>query len=86
MYLFLCDGKAEGCAQTNCYKSGGECLYTTDINHAVNFSKEANLDDLLYVEKESYIKKLVYVWKVKLILVRKVICWLKIRLPLLNHF
>lgn len=37
--MFLCDGMKEACGQhINCYKNGGECRYTSDLNHAMNFT------------------------------------------------
>ncbi len=33
--LYLCDGEAECCTKAGCYKNGGDCMLTTDINHAI---------------------------------------------------
>ena len=35
--VFVCDGKKEDCGKTGCFKNGGECHHTSDINHAANF-------------------------------------------------
>ncbi len=35
--MYLCDGAVEGC--THCWKTGGGCHHTSDINHAVNFKR-----------------------------------------------
>lgn len=35
--FFLCDGNVPECKKTQCYKSGGECRWTSDIRHAINF-------------------------------------------------
>ena len=40
--LYLCDGSKTGCNKRICYNKGGECRYTTDIAHAINFIKRSN--------------------------------------------
>ena len=35
--LYLCDGDVEACGKTDCYKRGGDCRHTSNINHAINF-------------------------------------------------
>lgn len=36
--MFLCDGMKKCGQHINCYKNGGECRYTSDLNHAMNFT------------------------------------------------
>lgn len=36
---YLCDGFVEACPKTNCYRRGGTCFKTYNIDHAVNFKK-----------------------------------------------
>ncbi len=48
--MYLCDGEKQDCRKTLCYKKGGECHYTSDVEHARSFKKEKNGHD--YVEKE----------------------------------
>lgn len=55
--LFLCDGKIEGCRDSNrCYMNCKEgeniCRHTKDINHAKNFKKK-NESSKSYYEIES---------------------------------
>lgn len=38
--LYLCDGERPDCKKTGCYKTGGECRHTFDVEHARNFSEE----------------------------------------------
>ena len=40
--FYLCDGKREKCKKTRCYKNGGECRHTTDINHALKFERKGS--------------------------------------------
>lgn len=37
---YLCDGEVEGCKKRMCYKSGGNCRHTKDINHAIHYEKK----------------------------------------------
>ena len=37
--LYLCDGAVPTCSKTHCYRNGGTCFKTSDIEHAVNFKK-----------------------------------------------
>lgn len=39
--FYLCDGNVPNCEKNKCYKNCEEepCRHTTDISHAVNFSK-----------------------------------------------
>lgn len=37
MILYKCNGKKVDCSKTNCYKNGGECRHTQDINYAESF-------------------------------------------------
>lgn len=46
--FYLCNGAMAGCPKTNCYKNGGWCDHTSDINAAVNFEKGRRL---FYEEK-----------------------------------
>lgn len=50
--LYLCDGKIPECAKTSCYKHGGTCRRTTDIEHAVNFEDFMG-DKIAKYEEES---------------------------------
>ena len=40
--FYLCDGQKEDCPRKFCYKNGGICKHTTDINHAMNFKRKEN--------------------------------------------
>ena len=46
--FYVCNGEMAGCTKTHCYKNGGWCDHTSDINAAVNFEKTASL---FYEEK-----------------------------------
>ncbi|WP_286471575.1 hypothetical protein [Parabacteroides goldsteinii] len=35
--FYKCNGEKEDCSKTNCYKNGGECRHTQDINYAESF-------------------------------------------------
>ena len=49
--LFLCDGKNPNCTPERCYRQGGECKHTLNIEHAINFiSLEDINNDGFYVE------------------------------------
>lgn len=38
--FYLCDGEVEECRRkSGCYKNGGACIHTSDIEHAKNFEK-----------------------------------------------
>ncbi len=50
--FYLCDGERENCKKRTCYKNGGNCRHTTDINHAVNFERRAKTEIGSYFEKE----------------------------------
>lgn len=50
--FYLCDGKKEDCKRTNCYKNGGECKHTEDVEHAKNFSKEEYREESSFWEEE----------------------------------
>lgn len=86
MYLFLCDGKVEGCLKTNCFKQGGVCYRTTDVQHAVNFQKRSNLDEVFYEEKMPFVKNMKYKCSMQSIMGWLARFRLKIRLLLLNRF
>lgn len=45
--LFLCDGKNPNCTPERCYRHGGECKHTLNIEHAINFIL---FEDGFYVE------------------------------------
>ena len=47
--FFICDGDVPECKKTGCYKRGGECKWTSDVRHAVNF--EDSLGHGIYCEK-----------------------------------
>lgn len=51
--FYLCNGAMAGCPKTNCYKNGGWCDHTSDINAAVNFEKGRRL----FYEKGGYFKE-----------------------------
>lgn len=38
--FYLCDGEKKDCKRTNCYKNGGECKHTEDVEHAKNFHRD----------------------------------------------
>lgn len=33
--FYLCDGYVEGCAKSNCYRYGGQCYKTSNVQHAI---------------------------------------------------
>lgn len=35
--FYLCDGSAPNCPRTNCYKRGGDCYHTDNVDHAKMF-------------------------------------------------
>lgn len=37
--LFLCNGEVKGCRNSRCYKHGGDCRHTSNVEYAVNFQK-----------------------------------------------
>lgn len=43
--FYLCDGKVELCPKNECYKSGGECMHTTDKNHAITPREERRFEE-----------------------------------------
>lgn len=49
--FYLCDGKVPECKKTDCYKNGGECKHTSNVEYAVNFRK--GLAGENYFEKEA---------------------------------
>ena len=53
---YLCDGNVPECKKHICYKRVGDsgCKYTSDINHAINFSVREYPDrvDVQEIEKE----------------------------------
>lgn len=48
--FFICDGDVPECEKTECYKRGGECKWTSDFRHAVNFGDL--FDYGVYFEKD----------------------------------
>ena len=40
--LYLCDGMIPECKKSGCYKKGGPCKHTSNINHAVNFENKGH--------------------------------------------
>ena len=38
--LYLCNGEKPDCKQSECYKIGGGCKMTFDIEYARNFTRE----------------------------------------------
>ena len=51
--FYVCNGEMEGCTKTLCYKNGGWCDHTSDINAAANFEKKGSL----FYEKGGYFKE-----------------------------
>lgn len=38
--FYLCDGEVEKCRRkSGCYKNGGGCMHTSDVEHAKNFEE-----------------------------------------------
>ena len=35
--LYMCDGQDEQCSKNSCFRKGGECFKTTNVEHAINF-------------------------------------------------
>ena len=48
--FFICDGDVPECEKTECYQCGGECKWTSDVRHAVNFKDL--FDYGVYFEKD----------------------------------
>ena len=48
MIFFACDGGKECGKHPGCYRQGGDCWHTADIEHALNFKKTK---DGAYIEK-----------------------------------
>lgn len=58
--FYLCDGDIENCNKKHCYKCGGGCKHTTDINHAINFQKSSfrsEKNDFFEEEVRTTVKK-----------------------------
>lgn len=51
--LYLCDGEKKCCESETCYKNGGECRNTRDLEHAENFRREKYIEGpfITYVEE-----------------------------------
>jgi len=51
--LYLCDGAVPTCSKTHCYRNGGTCFKTSDVEHAVNFKKwwTGNYSEISQLEK-----------------------------------
>lgn len=49
---YLCDGERPECAKRTCFKNGGTCKHTRDIEHAVNFKKEKRGEHVNYKENQ----------------------------------
>lgn len=58
--FYLCDGERENCKKRTCYKNGGNCRHTTNINHAMNFERRAESENASFFEKEEMQDKEVY--------------------------
>mgnify|MGYP006920202031 CR=1 FL=1 len=86
MYLFLCDGKVEECSKTNCFKQGGPCCHTTNINHAKNFQRELLQGENMYTEKETFANKIKRICHPKLITEWMAGFRIRIQLHLLGRF
>lgn len=50
--FYLCDGEKEDCKKRSCYKDGGECKHTSNINHALNFKRVGKSENGSFYEKE----------------------------------
>lgn len=51
---YLCDGEKPDCKKTACYKNtegNAWCRYTSDINHAVNFSRKVRGNHEIFTEE-----------------------------------
>ena len=58
--LYLCDGERPDCKKPHCYKTGGNCRHTFDVEHARNFAKETffsenKMIEAVYTEEERII-------------------------------
>ena len=55
--LYLCDGELEKCRmKSGCYKNGGDCMHTSNIEHAKNFKKvhrDAFIENLTAPENQT---------------------------------
>lgn len=49
--LYLCNGEKESCNKRNCYKNGGPCMHTSEIESAINFKKDKYNEEVYYTEK-----------------------------------
>jgi hypothetical protein len=45
MILYRCNGEKEDCAKKNCYKNGGYCSHTENIEYAENFIRPSLRSD-----------------------------------------
>lgn len=50
--FFLCNGQKRDCKKRCCYKNGGDCRHTSDINHALNFERKGRYKNGSFYEKE----------------------------------
>lgn len=50
--FYLCDGERENCKKTSCYKSGGGCKHTSNVEHALNFKRVGKSENGSFYEKE----------------------------------
>lgn len=50
--FYLCDGEKEDCKKMTCYKNGGECKHTSNIEHALNFERVGKNEKGTFYEKE----------------------------------
>jgi hypothetical protein len=48
--MYLCDGEKTDCKKRTCYKNGGYCRHTKDVEHAVNFEKNTYGSHSTYIE------------------------------------
>ena len=46
--MYLCDGEVPECEKTSCYKNGGPCRHTTDVDHAMNFMPGRGKNDTIW--------------------------------------
>lgn len=48
---YCCDGEVENCKDSKgCFKNGGQCCHTCQIDHAINFEKVDGSDEERYLE------------------------------------
>ena len=48
--FYLCNGEKEDCKKRTCYKNGGECKHTSNVEYALNFERPRK--NCAFFEKE----------------------------------